>query len=278
MSNDEKTCFVIMPLTTPKDKLEQYNNDSDHFLHILDHLFIPALEDVGFTPVSPKSTGSDIIQADIIRNLSVCDLVLCDMSILNPNVFFEFGIRSALDKPVALVVDDKTTSIPFDTSIINFYKYNSRLDPWILKDVIPELASHILDANKKSNGRNSLWKYFGVSQTGVYAPEEVEIGEKFDLIFQEISSLKDLLSNRETLSDFVEPLVEEEKKYRMNKIAHNVQNLVNSLREIDNELNNIGNSENDKSRKLLLRARREKIQEELRMISNNLSHLERKNS
>jgi hypothetical protein len=37
------------------------------------------------------SKGSEIIQADIIRNLHAADLVLCDLSTLNANVFFEFG-------------------------------------------------------------------------------------------------------------------------------------------------------------------------------------------
>lgn len=78
-------CFVIMPITTPASFTELYN-DGDHFNHILQHLFMPAIEKAGFDTVSPKSTGSNLIHADIINNLSNCELVLCDMSILNPNV------------------------------------------------------------------------------------------------------------------------------------------------------------------------------------------------
>lgn len=33
----EKTCFVIMPITTPEQSRELYNNDRDHFIHVLDH-------------------------------------------------------------------------------------------------------------------------------------------------------------------------------------------------------------------------------------------------
>ena len=29
---EEKQCFIIMPLTTPKSVLDQYENDEDHFL------------------------------------------------------------------------------------------------------------------------------------------------------------------------------------------------------------------------------------------------------
>jgi hypothetical protein len=121
-----------MPITTPKEHIGLYQNDSKHFLHVLDCLFIPALENAGFEPIPPKTTGSDVIHADIIQKLSSCELVLCDMSILNPNVFFEFGIRTALNKSVVLVIDDKTEPIPFDTGIINFHKYDSSLASWIL--------------------------------------------------------------------------------------------------------------------------------------------------
>ena len=112
------------------------------------------------------------------------------MSILNPNVFFEFGIRAALDKPVALVVDDKTSPIPFDAGIINFHQYDSSLFPWTLEKQKKELTKHVKNAYKKSEGKNALWKYFGVSQTGTFKPEEAELGDKIDVIMKQLSALE----------------------------------------------------------------------------------------
>jgi len=189
-------CFVIMPITTPTSLTELYG-DGDHFSHILQHLFTPAIEKAGFDTVSPKSTGSNLIHADIISNLSNCELVLCDMSILNPNVFFEFGIRSALDKPIALVKDDKTEMIPFDTGIINFLTYHSA-PTWNINDEIERLAKHIKDSYEKSNGRNALWKYFGVNQIGAFSPETVTPDDKLDFIIQKLSENKILIDPRES--------------------------------------------------------------------------------
>ena len=189
-SNTKPTCFIIMPITTPPALVGQYKDDPDHFAHVLEHLFVPALKSAGFEPISPKSTGSPVIQAEIIKQLSACELVLCDMSILNPNVFFEFGIRTSLDKPVALVIDDKTETIPFDTSIINFHTYNSSLAPWTLEEQKQKLAKHVQEANKKSQGRNELWKYFGVAQTGTFKPEDAELGDKIDLIMKKLSAIE----------------------------------------------------------------------------------------
>jgi len=187
--NREK-CFIIMPITTPKHLVERYKGDPAHFSHVLNHLFVPALENAGFEPISPKSSGSDIIQAEIIKHLSSCDLVLCDMSILNPNVFFEFGIRTALNRSVALIVDDQTQTLPFDTSIINFYQYKSSLDVWSITTEIKDLAKHVKTAYEKTMDHNALWKYFGVAQTGVFKPEESSIGEKIDLLMKEVAGLK----------------------------------------------------------------------------------------
>ena len=194
--NVRKKCFIIMPITTPEALVREYNGDPDHFTHVLDCLFSPAIEKAGFDPIPPKSKGSDIIQAEIIKHLASGELVLCDMSILNPNVFFEFGIRTALDKPVALVVDDKTEPVPFDTSIINFHKYSSSLDAWTIDEEIGALANHIVSAYEKTEDRNALWKYFGVAQTGVFRPEEALLGEKIDLVMKEVAALKSEL--RET--------------------------------------------------------------------------------
>ena len=108
-----KKCFVAMPISTPQSGQGPYQ--ANHFTNILVHLFNPAIRDVEYEPISPLHKGSELIHADILRNLHEADLVLCDMSSLNANVFFELGIRTALDKPVCLVVDDKTPQTPFDT-------------------------------------------------------------------------------------------------------------------------------------------------------------------
>src|ERR1700683_3403294 len=109
-----------MPVTTSETWVQRYN-DSEHFKHVLDHLFTPALTSVNYEAIPPTASGSDLIHAEIIRNLEECDLVLCDISTLNPNVFFELGIRTSLDRPVVLVRDNFTMKIPFDTGSINTY-------------------------------------------------------------------------------------------------------------------------------------------------------------
>ncbi|NTV68159.1 MAG: hypothetical protein HGB06_10895 [Chlorobaculum sp.] len=158
---DYKSCFIIMPITVPEVVKDRYRDGCEHFKHVLECLLMPAVEKAGFRAIPPLARGSDLIHAEIIKQLETTDLVLCDMSALNPNVFFEFGIRTSLNKPVCVVKDDLTKHIPFDTGIINFHEYLSALEPWDLTKEINVLSEHIKTSYERSEGRNTLWKYFG---------------------------------------------------------------------------------------------------------------------
>ena len=170
-----------MPITTPALRISDFAGDADHFRYVMDHLFKPAIEKIGYEPISPVSSGADVIHAEIIRNLETCDLVLCDMSELNPNVFFELGIRTAVDRPVALVKDRLTSHVPFDTTLVNHHTYDSSLAPWSLDNEVQRLAEHLQGTLNGSGGRNTLWRYFGLtSRAELPAPSSVD--EKLDAI------------------------------------------------------------------------------------------------
>lgn len=82
------TCFVAMPVSVPDEYVDIYSDHAEHFLHVFNHLFTPALKNCGYNIIPPMVSGSDLIHAEIIKNLEQSDFVLCDISCLNPNVFF----------------------------------------------------------------------------------------------------------------------------------------------------------------------------------------------
>ena len=198
-------CFIIMPVTTPAELIEVYGGDANHFAHVLTHLFSPAIEQTGYTPIPPVAAGADLIQAEIIRQLESSDLVLCDMSSLNPNVFFELGIRTAVDKPLCLVKDDLTMSVPFDTGVINFHTYHHSLAPWVLPDEIQRLSDHLLATINRSDGRNNLWRYFGLTTRASFdvgLAGESSLEEKVDLILLQLEGGRALESGRRSRSNY----------------------------------------------------------------------------
>lgn len=181
------TCFVIMPITTPEALRVKYGGDEDHFPHVLAHLITPAIASCGYEVIPPKAQGSDVIHANIIQNIEKADMLLCDMSALNANVFFELGVRTALNKPICLVKDDVTTFVPFDLGVINHHTYSSALNVWDLDKEKEALASHFRETQK--NDTNTLWKYFSIS--GTAAPVSVSKADKTDFIIRQIETLRD---------------------------------------------------------------------------------------
>lgn len=197
---DKKTCFIIMPISTPSDLVERYNNDPDHFKHVMSTLIVPAVKEAGLEPLMPIMKGSDLIHAEIIEKLWTSDYVLCDMSILNANVFFELGIRTALNKPAILVKDKFIIKTPFDVSSLNYHEYDCTLKSWEIKTEISKLASHITDSDLKRPKENALWKYFGIQAEASLVTEYSE-EDKTDFILKKLEVIEHQISNVKSIQN-----------------------------------------------------------------------------
>ena len=179
-------CFVVMPITVAAHHLERYENRDDHYEQIFRSMIQPAVELAGLQVSAPKREGTENIQAGIINDLQSADLVLADLSGLNPNVFLELGIRSALDKPVCLVWDG-ADRLPFDTGTLSTHRYNPK-PTYELNDEIENMADHIAVTLKKSDGRNELWKFFGRAVANLPAaavdPEDASVSAKIERLLE----------------------------------------------------------------------------------------------
>lgn len=199
---EKKTCFVIMPITTPDYMLDTYRDGELHFRHVLDCLFIPAVEKAGFEAIPPIAKGSDLIHAEIVNNLERSDLVLCDMSGLNPNVFFEFGIRTSLNKPISIVRDEFTPKVPFDATILNHHEYSSTLGAWELQREIESLAKHIAASSEGSKGENTLWKWFGLRSEAKPYQGDTGTDSKLELMALQLESIGKRLEHMDWPQEF----------------------------------------------------------------------------
>jgi hypothetical protein len=137
--------------------------------------------------------GGEIIQAGIIRNLQDADLVLCDVTCWNANVFFELGIRVALNKPVALVRDTHTDEIPFDNAMVSCHSYDPRMEPWVIEAEIPRLADFVEAAGRHQE--NALWKYFGIRRRAAELDPGNPQDAKLDLLVAQMASLRSELAS-----------------------------------------------------------------------------------
>ena len=188
-------CFAIMPITTPSDMVSRYGDDPDHFLHMSEYLFRPAVEAAGYVFCPAKVESNNVIQSEIIKNLIEADLVLCDASGWNANVFFEFGIRAALNKPAAIVMDNLTDRPPFDVDMLNTHKYNWSGFKWVLDEEIPSLTRFIERAGDHTD--NAIWRIFGIKAAASGLDRSANEADVNELLLAQIQSVNERLAEYE---------------------------------------------------------------------------------
>lgn len=150
MEKQLKTCFVACPIG---DAGSQVRRQSDC---LLEYIIKPSLEGHGYCePVRvDKSDKPAHITTEIIQNLISSDLVIADLSTLNPNVFYELGIRHAFKKPCILVSDWKDRP-PFDVAGINTIKYVYD-DPNSHSEVITRIRDQLTAFGNKNEVSNPV--------------------------------------------------------------------------------------------------------------------------
>ena len=184
-----------MPLTTQSLDEMQYA-DPDHWHHVMEFLFVPALKAANYEVIRPRASGSSLIQDWIIQQLETADMVLCDLSGHNANVFFELGVRTALDKPISLVLDE-TTVLPFDVGGLSSYSYQSSLPHWEMASQVDKLSKHVLESRDSCNGRNPLWRKFGLTMRAMQPDVTESASEaRIELLLQKVDSLRSTLEER----------------------------------------------------------------------------------
>ena len=114
--------FIIRPFGTKQDSA---GKDID-FDRIQTDLIDPALVDAG---LGGGTTGEIIdagnIRADMFALILEADIVVCDLTILNANVFYELGIRHALRKKRTILIKGTPTGdkTPFDLLTDRYLPY-----------------------------------------------------------------------------------------------------------------------------------------------------------
>jgi tetratricopeptide (TPR) repeat protein len=86
------------------------------FNRIYQELIKPALDEAGFDVFrADEETAAGNIRTDMFQELLIADLVVADLSINNPNVWYELGVRHALRaRGVIQIASDVRKGMPFD--------------------------------------------------------------------------------------------------------------------------------------------------------------------
>ncbi|WDF73677.1 hypothetical protein [Novosphingobium sp. KACC 22771] len=168
-----------------------------------------------------QSTATDIIQGRIVRNLYECDIAVCDISGLNPNVMFELGMRLTFRKPTVIVADDKTR-LPFDTNVIDTIIYPSDLHFKKIENFIVDLSSRFSDVLAASDAGDfkPYLDIFGTFQVveppSDHVPFADHLQETLDMIqlnIQKIQSRIDYIDSESTWKNRGDNFINLSKEY-----------------------------------------------------------------
>ncbi len=136
-----KKCFVIMPFGKKKD-VDGTDVDFDDVYH---KLIKNAVESIGMTCERCDEiidTGS--IHFKMFHGIFEADVAVVDITSLNPNVFYELGIRHALNKCVTLVIRRNVPqSPPFNINGLNVVGYDLDTEEEKLEASRKKIRDHI---------------------------------------------------------------------------------------------------------------------------------------
>ena len=152
-----QVCFVIMPFG--KKKVGDQEVDFDY---IFREVFAPAIE---ATPLgegaagrlSPKRTDQDFFAGDISQEmfeyLEYSRFAIADISGLNPNVFYELGVRHRAQEAGTAVFRQVGLPIPFDINTVKAFDYEYQPIENIAKS--RELITRVLTESLRYNRLDS---------------------------------------------------------------------------------------------------------------------------
>jgi O-acetyl-ADP-ribose deacetylase (regulator of RNase III) len=116
-----KTCFVIMPFGEKKD----LDGKSINFDKIYKDFIKGAVSELGIKCVRcDEIAETGWIHSKMFKHIFDADVAVVDITSLNPNVFYELGIRHALNKHVTVLIRRAGTPTPFNIQGFQMMEYN----------------------------------------------------------------------------------------------------------------------------------------------------------
>lgn len=107
----KKKCFVLMPFGEKID----HDGQKIQFDTVYKYIVKEVAERTGLECVrSDEVAAAGWVHKDMIEHILHDEVVIVDITTLNPNVFYELGVRHALRPCVTILIRMKGTNLPFD--------------------------------------------------------------------------------------------------------------------------------------------------------------------
>ena len=145
-----KTCFIISPLGTENSETRRKANG------LINSVLRPILIDAGYKVIAPHEIdvpGS--ITKQVIQHLLEDELVVANLTELNPNVMYELAVRHAKRMPVVCVAENGT-KLPFDIATERTIFYDN--DMAGVENLKSKLANAIREVVANNEQDNPIYR------------------------------------------------------------------------------------------------------------------------
>lgn len=143
---DQKKCFIITPLGEEKSETRRRADG------VINAVITPVLDSLNIKVITPHgiSTPGSIPQ-QVIQNILNCELVIANLTELNPNVMYELAVRHAKGTPVICIAENGT-KLPFDiSSERTIFYFNDMFGVEKLKSELSEMVESALKDKTQDN-------------------------------------------------------------------------------------------------------------------------------
>jgi hypothetical protein len=170
-----KTCFVIIGFGPKPDPESGRIVDLDK---TFENLIKPVFDDLKIECFRAKEIRhSGIIDVPMYEWIYKADIVVADISTLNPNALYELGVRHALRPNTTIVISEDQTKYPFDLNHTVIFKYEH-----LGKDIgvseanrfKKELKATVIEVLKTNTKDSPVYAYLPKLQPPKFSNEELK--------------------------------------------------------------------------------------------------------
>lgn len=204
--------FMIMPF-------------QEEFLKLYEMIKEKLQNEFEFSNAGDLDNQQNILQ-DIVEGIANADVVIADVTGLNPNVFYELGLCHSLNKKVILITQD-ISELPFD---IRAYRANEyKTDFWKINEIIEKIEGYLRGVqNGNVQFGNPIKDYYPVEQ------KEIKFIEQSDKKEDENEEEKGFLDFIADIDENAEGLTNE-----LNKMQDELCKMTNGIEYGTNEMSRI---------------------------------------